>query len=108
MQGHVGAGQQLAAGGASPRIGGGAASGNRSRAEGKGAASGRRGLGCAGGRVVCDFDILFTFVVTGWLGSTHDTRIFLDSLITTRKTFRIHLRTIIILLILDFLTEKDV
>jgi hypothetical protein len=25
--------------------------------------------------VICDFDIRFTFVVFGWPGSTHDTRI---------------------------------
>jgi hypothetical protein len=26
--------------------------------------------------VVCDFDMRFTFVVAGWLGSVHDTRVF--------------------------------
>ena len=37
--------------------------------------------------MVCDFDILFTFVVTGWSGSTHNTRIFLDTLITYKENF---------------------
>jgi hypothetical protein len=26
----------------------------------------------------CDFDLLFTFIMAGWEGSAHDTRIFLD------------------------------
>ena len=28
----------------------------------------------------CDFDMLFTFVLLGWEGSTHDTSIFLDTI----------------------------
>jgi hypothetical protein len=32
----------------------------------------------------CDFDLLFTFVMVGWEGAAHDTRIFLDSI---RKHF---------------------
>ncbi|KAL0007230.1 hypothetical protein SO802_008732, partial [Lithocarpus litseifolius] len=29
---------------------------------------------------VCDFDLLFTYVMAGWEGVAHDTRIFLDSI----------------------------
>ncbi|WVZ77389.1 hypothetical protein U9M48_025260 [Paspalum notatum var. saurae] len=36
---------------------------------------------------VCDFDMRFTFVVTGWPGSAHDTRIFLDSLVKHKDYF---------------------
>ena len=28
----------------------------------------------------CDFDMLFTFVWSGWEGTTHDTRIFFEAL----------------------------
>ncbi|XP_057251338.1 uncharacterized protein LOC130591684 [Beta vulgaris subsp. vulgaris] len=28
----------------------------------------------------CDFDLLFTYVLTGWEGSAHDSRIFLDTI----------------------------
>jgi hypothetical protein len=35
----------------------------------------------------CDFDMRFTFVVTGWHGSTHDTRVFLDTLVTYKDNF---------------------
>jgi hypothetical protein len=37
--------------------------------------------------VVCDFDMLFTFVVTGWPGSAHDTRILNDTLLTYTQKF---------------------
>jgi hypothetical protein len=36
---------------------------------------------------VCDFDMRFTFVVTGWLGSVHDTRVLQDTLITYADRF---------------------
>jgi hypothetical protein len=29
---------------------------------------------------IYDFDLRFTFVVAGWMGSTHDTRVFNDAL----------------------------
>jgi hypothetical protein len=29
---------------------------------------------------ICDFDLRFTFVVAGWTGSAHDTRVFNDAL----------------------------
>ena len=29
---------------------------------------------------VCDFDMLFTFVYSGWEGTTNDSRVFLDAL----------------------------
>ena len=28
----------------------------------------------------CNFDLLFTFVMAGWKGAAHDTRIFLDAI----------------------------
>ena len=28
----------------------------------------------------CNFDLLFTFVMAGWEGAAHDTRIFLDAI----------------------------
>jgi hypothetical protein len=37
--------------------------------------------------VVCDFDMRFTFVVTGWPESAHDTRILNDSLLTYAHKF---------------------
>jgi len=36
---------------------------------------------------VCDFDMRFTFVVMGWPGSAHDTRVFLDTLVTYKDKF---------------------
>lgn len=36
---------------------------------------------------VCDFDMRFTFVCTGWPGSAHDTRILLDTLVTYKDYF---------------------
>jgi hypothetical protein len=28
----------------------------------------------------CNFDLLFTFILAGWEGAAHDTRIFLDAI----------------------------
>jgi hypothetical protein len=36
---------------------------------------------------VCDFDMRYTFVVTGWPGSVHDTRVLQDTLITYGDRF---------------------
>jgi hypothetical protein len=36
---------------------------------------------------VCDFNMRFTFVVTGWPGSVHDTRVLQDTLITYADRF---------------------
>ena len=36
---------------------------------------------------VCDFDTRFTFVVNGWPGSVHDTRILMDTLVTYKDQF---------------------
>ena len=36
---------------------------------------------------VCDFDMRFIFVVTGWPGSVHDTRVLLDTLLTYKDQF---------------------
>ena len=30
---------------------------------------------------VCDFDMRFTFVVAGWPGSVHDTRVWVDAMV---------------------------
>ncbi|GMI72827.1 hypothetical protein like AT1G43722 [Hibiscus trionum] len=39
---------------------------------------GRKGTPTLNVLAACDFDLLFTFVLTGWEGSAHDSRIFLD------------------------------
>ncbi|GMI68705.1 hypothetical protein like AT5G41980 [Hibiscus trionum] len=39
---------------------------------------GRKGTPTFNVLAACDFDLLFTFVLTGWEGSAHDSRIFLD------------------------------
>ena len=36
---------------------------------------------------VCDFDLRFTSIVAGWLGSMHDTRIFKDTLLKFEAIF---------------------
>jgi hypothetical protein len=36
---------------------------------------------------ICDFDMRFTFVVTGWPGSVHDTRVLLDTLLKYKDQF---------------------
>ena len=48
---------------------------------------GRHGYASQKIMVVCDFDLRFTFVVTGWPGSAHDTRILNDTLITYAHKF---------------------
>ncbi|CAH9121683.1 unnamed protein product, partial [Cuscuta epithymum] len=40
---------------------------------------GRKGIPTTNVLAVCDFDLLFTYVLTGWEGSAHDSRIFLDT-----------------------------
>jgi hypothetical protein len=37
--------------------------------------------------VVCDFDMRFTFVLSGWPGSTHDMRVFKDAITTHHDKF---------------------
>jgi hypothetical protein len=37
--------------------------------------------------VCCDFDMRFTFVVTSLPGSAHETRVFLDTLVTYKDNF---------------------
>jgi hypothetical protein len=37
--------------------------------------------------VVCDFDMRFTFVLTGWPGSAHDMRVFKDVVTTHHHKF---------------------
>ncbi|CAH9097124.1 unnamed protein product, partial [Cuscuta europaea] len=41
---------------------------------------GRKGIPTTNVLAVCDFDLLFTYVLTGWEGSAHDSRIFLDTI----------------------------
>lgn len=48
---------------------------------------GRHGYASQNVLAVCDFDMRFTFVVTGWPGSVHDTRILLDTLETYSQQF---------------------
>ena len=40
----------------------------------------RKGVTSFNVMAACDFDLLFTFVMTGWEGAAHDTRIFLDAI----------------------------
>jgi len=35
----------------------------------------------------CDFDLLFTFIMAGWEGAAHDTRIFLDAIRSPSANF---------------------
>ncbi|WVZ81621.1 hypothetical protein U9M48_028976 [Paspalum notatum var. saurae] len=48
---------------------------------------GRHGYPSQNVMAVCDFDMRFTFVVTGWPGSVHDTRVLLDTLLTYKEQF---------------------
>ncbi|XP_072148458.1 uncharacterized protein [Setaria viridis] len=48
---------------------------------------GRHGYPSQNVMAVCDFDMRFTFAVTGWPGSVHDTRVLLDTLLTYRDQF---------------------
>ncbi|KAK8507725.1 hypothetical protein V6N12_067055 [Hibiscus sabdariffa] len=41
---------------------------------------GRKGVPTQNVMAVCDFNMCFTFVVAGWEGTAHDTRIFLDAI----------------------------
>jgi hypothetical protein len=48
---------------------------------------GRHGYPSQNVMAVCDFNMRFTFVVIGWLGSIHDTRVLLDTLLTYKERF---------------------
>lgn len=48
---------------------------------------GRHGYASQNIMAVCDFDLRFIFVVTGWPGSAHDTRILNDTLLTYAQRF---------------------
>ena len=48
---------------------------------------GRKGYPTQNVMVACDFDILFTFVLLGWEGATHDTFIFLDTICKQSNNF---------------------
>ena len=47
----------------------------------------RHGYASQNVMAVCDFDMRFIFVVTGWPGSVHDTRLLLDTLLTYKDEF---------------------
>jgi hypothetical protein len=47
----------------------------------------RHGYSSQNVMAVCDFDMRFTFVVTGWPRSVHDTRVLLDTLLTCKDQF---------------------
>jgi len=47
----------------------------------------RHGYASQNVMAVCDFDMRFIFVVTGWPGSVHDTRVLLDTLLTCKDQF---------------------
>ncbi|OMP03730.1 hypothetical protein CCACVL1_02287 [Corchorus capsularis] len=48
---------------------------------------GRKGYPTQNVMAVCNFDMLFTFVVAGWPGSAHDTRVFMKALEVFKDTF---------------------
>jgi hypothetical protein len=48
---------------------------------------GRKGVPTQNVIAACDFDLLFTFVMVGWEGAAHDTRIFLDAIRTDSVNF---------------------
>jgi hypothetical protein len=48
---------------------------------------GRHGHTSQNVMAVCDFDMRFTIVVTGWLGSIHDTRVLSDTLLTYKDQY---------------------
>ena len=48
---------------------------------------GRKGIPTTNILAACDFDLLFTYVLTGWEGSAHDARIFLDTISNPRLNF---------------------
>jgi hypothetical protein len=48
---------------------------------------GRHGYASQNIMALCDFDMIFTFVVIGWPGSAHDTRILNDTLLTYAQKF---------------------
>jgi hypothetical protein len=48
---------------------------------------GRHGYTSQNVMVVCDFDMRYTFVLTGWPGSVHDTRVLHDTLIVYGDRF---------------------
>ncbi|KAL2892396.1 putative nuclease HARBI1 [Bienertia sinuspersici] len=48
---------------------------------------GRKGTPTLNVMAVCDFDLFFTYVVSGWEGSAHDSRIFLDAITNPSLNF---------------------
>jgi hypothetical protein len=48
---------------------------------------GRKGVPTQNVMAACDFDLLFTFIMVGWEGAAHDTRIFLETIRTNSVNF---------------------
>ena len=48
---------------------------------------GRKGVPTQNVIAACDFDLLLTFVMVGWEGAAHGTRIFLDAICTDSVNF---------------------
>jgi hypothetical protein len=48
---------------------------------------GRKGIVTQNVMAACDFDLLFTFIMAGWEGAAHDTRIFLDAIRSPSANF---------------------
>jgi hypothetical protein len=48
---------------------------------------GRHGYPSQNVMAVCNFDMMFTFVVTGWPGSVHDSRVLSDTVVTWKQQF---------------------
>ena len=51
---------------------------------------GRKGVSTQNMMAAYDFDLLFTFVMAGWEGAVHDTRIFLETIRTNSVNFPNH------------------
>lgn len=48
---------------------------------------GRKGRPTQNVMAACDFNMCFTFVLPGWEGSAHDTRVFYSAIRDTSKNF---------------------
>ena len=48
---------------------------------------GRKGIPTQNVMAVCDFDMLFTFVLAGWGGTAHDARVFTSAINNSELNF---------------------
>ena len=39
---------------------------------------------------VCDFDMIFRYVVVGWEGMTHDSRVLIETICNPKHNFSMH------------------